>query len=193
MPGHNPRKVKKLLKKIFKGKSADKGLKDLSDENYQPGKTPPNRTPQTDVMGRKTPTAKSGEPLKQEAKKGTPAMADSKGKPMTPGEQRRAIRRVRKAEKKAEKAQKKAEKAKEKAKRKAEREKIRASRPNRTPQTGVMGRRLNSKTSAPPLHEPATGKKDKEKVDPSNLGIPPVPKGFDPSKKLPRSTPRSNK
>ena len=139
-----PRKVKRLLKKLAKGKTADKFLQELSDENYQPGKTPPNRTPQTDVMGRKTPTAKSGEPLKQEAKKGTPAMADSEGNPMSRGEQRRAIRRVRKAEKKAEKDQKKAEKAKEKAKKKAEKEKIKASKPNRTPQTGVMGRRIGS-------------------------------------------------
>ena len=42
MPGHkdkNPRKVKRVLKKLFKGK-----------------------TPQTDVMGNPIPTAKSGEP-----------------------------------------------------------------------------------------------------------------------------------
>jgi|TARA_R100000479_G_scaffold70363_1_gene34098 hypothetical protein len=125
MPGHNPRKVKKLLKKIFKGKSADKGLQELSDENYQPGKTPPNRTPQTDVMGR---------PM-ESSRKGTPQMRDSEGRLMTPGEQRRAIRRVRRAERKEEKAKKK-------AKKKEEKKRIKASRINRTPQTDVMGRRI---------------------------------------------------
>lgn len=111
------RKVKRLLKKLAKGKSADEFLQQLSDDNYRPGKTPPNKTPQTDVMGR---------PLKssETSKKGEPAMADSEGNPMTPGQQRRAIRKVRKAKKKAEK------------------EKRRASRPNRTPQTDVIGRRI---------------------------------------------------
>jgi hypothetical protein len=128
MPGHNPRKVKKLLKKIFKGKSADKGLQELSDENYQPGKTPPNRTPQTDVIGRPLESSKT-------SKKGDPQMRDSEGRLMTPGEQRRAIRRVRRAERKEEKAKKK-------AKKKEEKKRIKASRINRTPQTDVMGRRI---------------------------------------------------
>lgn len=121
-----PRKVKKILKKLFKGKSADKGLQELSDENYRPGKTPPTKTPQTDVMDLplgSSGTSKKGVPQSQ--KKGTPAMADSEGKPMTPGQQRRAIKKVKKAEKKAKK--------------KEEKEERKASRPNRTPQTrGVM-------------------------------------------------------
>ena len=138
MPGNNPRKVRRVLKKLFKGKSADKGLQELSDENYQPGKTPPNRTPQTDVMDRplkSSETSKKGEPQSQ--KKGTPAMADSEGNPMTRGQQRRAIRKVRKAEKKAEK------------------EKRKASRPNRTPQTGVMGRKIPTEKSGEPLKQEA--------------------------------------
>jgi|DEB0MinimDraft_10_1074344.scaffolds.fasta_scaffold10331_5 hypothetical protein len=123
-----PRKVKRLLKKLAKNKSADKFLEELSEKKFKPGTSEPNKTPQTDVMGR---------PLKssETSKKGEPAMADSEGNPMTRGEQRRAIRRVRKAETKAEKARKK-------AKKKAEKEKRRASRPNRTPQTDVIGRRI---------------------------------------------------
>ena len=131
-----PRKVKKLLKKLAKDKSADKFLEELSEKKFKPGTSEPNKTPQTDVMGRplkSSETSKKGEPQSQ--KKGTPAMADSEGNPMTRGQQRRAIRRVRKAETKAEKARKK-------AKKKAEKEKRRASRPNRTPQTDVIGRRI---------------------------------------------------
>tara|TARA_R100000149_G_C5806694_1_gene91671 strand:- start:146 stop:502 length:357 start_codon:yes stop_codon:yes gene_type:complete len=117
MPGHkdkNPRKVKRVLKKLFKGKSADKGLKELSEKKFQPGTSEPIKTPQTDVMGNPIPTAKSGEPQ----------MRDSEGRLMTPAEQRRAI-------KAAERAERLEEKAKKKKKRKL-----------RTPQTDVMGRRI---------------------------------------------------
>ena len=123
MPGHNPRKVRRVLKKLFKGKSADKGLQELSDKKFQPGTSEPTKTPQNPM------SFPVGSPdifpdKQQKSKKGKPAMADSEGKPMTPGQQRRAIRKVRKAKKKAEK------------------EKRRASRPNRTPQTDVIGRRI---------------------------------------------------
>jgi hypothetical protein len=62
-----PRKVKKLLKKLAKGKSADKFLKALSEEKFKPGTSEPTKTPQTGVMGTplKTsePKAKVGQPL----------------------------------------------------------------------------------------------------------------------------------
>tara|TARA_R100001460_G_scaffold66762_1_gene107036 strand:+ start:1310 stop:1708 length:399 start_codon:yes stop_codon:yes gene_type:complete len=120
------RKERRALRKLARNKSADKFLEELSEKKFQPGKNlVPNRTPQTDVIGRPIPKAKSGEPQ----------MRDSEGNLMTPGEQRRAIRRVRRAETKAEKA-------KEKAKKKAEKEKRKASKPNRTPQTDVIGRRI---------------------------------------------------
>lgn len=120
-----PKKLKKILKKLFKGKSADEGKSD-APRLHKPRTSRPNRTPQTDVMGRpleSSDTSKKGAP--QSRRKGTPAMADSEGKPMTPGQQRRAIKKVKKAEKKAKK--------------KEEKEERKASRPNRTPQTrGVM-------------------------------------------------------
>lgn len=142
-----PRKVRKILKKLFKGKSTDKGLQELSDENYRPGKTPPNKTPQTSVTFpvASPDTFSDKEP---KSKKGEPAMADSEGKPMTPGQQRRAIKKVKKAEKKSEKDLKK-------AKKKAEREKRRSSRPNRTPQTDVMGRKIPTAKSGEPLKQEA--------------------------------------
>jgi hypothetical protein len=130
MPGHNPRKVRRVLKKLFKGKSADKGLQELSDKKFQPGTSEPTKTPQNPM------SFPVGSPdifpdKQQKSKKGKPAMADSEGKPMTPGQQRRAIKKVKKAEKKSEKDLKK-------AKKKAEKEKRKASRPNRTPQNPII-------------------------------------------------------
>ena len=137
-----PRKVRKILKKLFKGKSADKGLQELSDENYRPGKTPPNKTPQNS-MSFPVASPDTFPSKKPKSKKGTPQMRDSEGKPMTPGQQRRAIRRVRKAENKAERDRKRARK-------KEEKKRLKASRPNRTPQTDVMGRKIPTAKSGEP-------------------------------------------
>ena len=110
MPGHNPRKVRRVLKKLFKGKSADKGLQELSDKKFQPGTSEPTKTPQTDVMGN----------TKEEAKSGKPQTGN-------------------KAQKLAEKAQKAAQKAAEKAAKKEEKAEKKKKKKLRTPQTrGVM-------------------------------------------------------
>jgi hypothetical protein len=108
-----PRKVKKLLKKLAKGKSADKFLQDLSDKKFQPGTSEPTKTPQTDVMGRPLESSDT-------SKKGVPQTGN-------------------KAQKLAEKAQKAAQKAAEKAAKKEEKAEKKKKKKLRTPQTrGVM-------------------------------------------------------